>query len=270
MSDEQDRERSFEELEAKYAESYQEMFDENSYMDEAEIDVLLSKEEKEAQARWQDLHALQQEYPDARDFLTDVLQALIGARPTDIQYDIMDFLQRGGDYRMIQAQRGEAKTTITGIYAVWRLIHDPTTRVLIFSAGGDMAEEISNWVIQVIYGLEILSCLRPDTTKMGQRASVKRFDVHYHLKGAEKSPSVACMGITANMQGRRADILAFKSRYQKCEGVCHSALVKIPPIAPRAPSEEFSQHVRRSKTALISAFSATGEASISPRSQLSR
>lgn len=198
---------SFEELEAAHAKSYDEVFAEDSFMDEAEIEVLLSKEEKEAKARWKDLHALQAEYPDARDFLTDVLQALIGARPTEIQYDIMDFLQRGGDYRMIQAQRGEAKTTITGIYAVWRLIHDPTTRVLIFSAGGDMAEEISNWVIQVIYGLEILSCLRPDTTKMGQRASVKRFDVHYHLKGAEKSPSVACMGITANMQGRRADIL---------------------------------------------------------------
>ena len=223
---------SFEELEARFAKSYDDVFDERTFMDDDELGALLSKEEKEAKARWADLHALQQEYPDARDFLTDVLQALLGVRPTEVQYDIMDFLQRGGDYRMIQAQRGEAKTTITGIYAVWRLIHDPTTRVLIFSAGGDMAEEISNWVIQVIYGMDILSCLRPDTTKMGQRASVKRFDVHYHLKGAEKSPSVACMGITANMQGRRADILGFKSRGQKSEGGYPSSLVKIPPIAP--------------------------------------
>jgi len=186
---------------------YLEVFGEHTFMDEALLTDLLSKEEKEAAERWDDLKALQREYPDARDFLTDVLKALIGVTPTDIQYDIMDYLQRGVDYRMIQAQRGEAKTTITGIFAVWRLIQDPTTRVLIFSAGGDMAEEISNWVIQVIYGLDILECLRPDTTRQGQRASVKRFDVHYHLKGAEKSPSVACMGVTANMQGRRADIL---------------------------------------------------------------
>lgn len=186
---------------------YTEVFGEHTFMDEALLTDLLSKEEKEAAERWADLKALQREYPDARDFLTDVLKALIGVTPTDIQYDIMDYLQRGVDYRMIQAQRGEAKTTITGIFAVWRLIQDPTTRVLIFSAGGDMAEEISNWVIQVIYGMDILECLRPDTTRQGQRASVKRFDVHYHLKGAEKSPSVACMGVTANMQGRRADIL---------------------------------------------------------------
>ncbi len=98
MLDDNTREPTFEELEAKYAESYQEMFDESSYMDEAEIDVLLSKEEKEAQARWK--------------------------------------------------------------------------------------------------------------------------------------PSII------NTHGRSADILGFKSRYQKCEGVCHSALVKIPPIAPRAPSED--------------------------------
>ncbi len=67
---------SFEELEAVHTKSYEEVFDEASFMDEAEIKVLLTKEEKEAEARWRDLHALQAEYPDARDFLTDVLQSL--------------------------------------------------------------------------------------------------------------------------------------------------------------------------------------------------
>lgn len=122
--------------------NYEDLFGEHTFMDASELADLLTKEEKEAQARWQDLRALQEEYKDARDFLTDVLNQLLGVAPTDIQYDIMDFLQRGADYRMIQAQRGEAKTTITGIFAVWRLIMDPTTKVLIFSAGGDMAEII--------------------------------------------------------------------------------------------------------------------------------
>ena len=92
---EEERELSFEELEDKFASSYSEVFDESSFMDEGELEVLITKEEKEAKARWADLHALQAEYPDARDFLTDVLIALIGARPTPVQYDIMDFLQRG-------------------------------------------------------------------------------------------------------------------------------------------------------------------------------
>lgn len=50
MSD--DRELSFEELESKYAESYSEVFDKSTFMDEGELEVLLTKEEKEAQARW--------------------------------------------------------------------------------------------------------------------------------------------------------------------------------------------------------------------------
>ncbi len=36
---------------------------------------------------------------------------------------------------------------------------------------------------------------------------MEAFDVHYTLKGIDKSPSVKCMGITANLQGNRADIL---------------------------------------------------------------
>lgn len=169
---------SLEELEESLNRKYEEVFAPESFMDDSELTTLLTLEEKEAEARWSDLRALQDEYRDFRDFMTDCFQALIGVKPTEVQYDIGLFLQNGGDYRMIQAQRGEAKTTIVGLFAVWRLIHDPTTRVLIFSAGGDMAEEISNWVIQVIYGMDILECLRPDTTRQGQRASVKRFDVH--------------------------------------------------------------------------------------------
>jgi len=68
MIDESTVEVTYEELEAAHAKSYAEVFAEDSFMDTAELDVLLTKEEKEAQARWQDLHALQEEYPDARDF----------------------------------------------------------------------------------------------------------------------------------------------------------------------------------------------------------
>jgi hypothetical protein len=48
--------------------------------------------------------------------------------------------------------------------------------------------------------------MRPDR-QHGDRASSKAFDINWQLKGPEKSPSVACIGITANMQGRRADLL---------------------------------------------------------------
>lgn len=156
--------------------------------------------------RWVDLRLLQAEYPTFGPFLFDVIEGLMGFICTALQLDIANFLATGPRNRMVQAQRGQAKTTIAAAYAVWRQIHDPTTRVLIISAGQDMAEEISGWIIQIISGMEELACMMPDKAH-GDRSSVKAFDIHWELKGAEKSPSIACIGITSNMQGKRADIL---------------------------------------------------------------
>lgn len=161
---------------------------------------------EEALERWRKLELLQEHYAKFDDFLVDVITDLMGFVCTDIQRDIGQFVAHGPKYRMVQAQRGQAKTTITAIYAVWRLMHEPTTRVLIVSAGDGMATEIANWIIQIINGMPELECMRPDRSN-GDRASVEAFDIHYTLKGPEKSPSIACMGITSNMQGKRADLL---------------------------------------------------------------
>lgn len=160
----------------------------------------------EAYARWQELELIQKHYAKFSDFLTDVIQDVMGFICTDVQINIGEWVSDGPQYRMVQAQRGQAKTTITAAYAVWRIIHDPTTRVVIVSAGEDMAAEIANWIIQIINNMPELECLRPDRTQ-GDRASISAYDIHYSLKGPEKSPSVACIGITSTMQGKRADIL---------------------------------------------------------------
>lgn len=161
---------------------------------------------QDIEARWEKLTLLQNHYKQFDTLLIDVIESFMGFTCTDIQRDIGEFLSQGPDRAMIQAQRGQAKTTITAIYAVWRLIHDPTTRILIVSAGGPLAKEIANWIIQIVMGLDVLECLRPDASN-GDRQSVEAFDVHYGLKGPEKSPSVACLGVTSNIQGRRADLL---------------------------------------------------------------
>lgn len=156
--------------------------------------------------RWQALHDLQEAYPHFNEFLYDVITGLLGFDCTPLQLDIAMYLEFGPTYRMIQAQRGQAKTTITAAYAVWRIIHKPNCRVLIVSSGGPLATQISNWVIQIIEGMDILECLRADSAH-GDRSSVEAYDVNYVLKGPEKSPSIACLGITANSQGFRADVL---------------------------------------------------------------
>lgn len=159
-----------------------------------------------AAARWKELEVLQTEYKDFRKFLFVVMTQLLGFNCTWIQLDIATFLQFGPQYIMIQAQRGQAKTTVTAAFAVWCLIHNPSMRILIVSANDDMATEIAGWVIQIMKGLPELECMLPDITA-GDRSSVKRFDVHYTLKGAEKSPSIKCRPITGGLSGNRADLL---------------------------------------------------------------
>jgi len=162
--------------------------------------------ESESVLRWVEVEALRDHYALFEDFLYDCMTELMGFQCSELQMDIGRFLQSDVQYGMIQAQRSQAKSTIVAMFAVWQLIHDCKHRVLIISAGSEVAAEIANWVIQIIMNWDILECLRPDR-QHGDRASSKSFDINWQLKGAEKSPSIACIGITANMQGRRADLL---------------------------------------------------------------
>ena len=158
-----------------------------------------------AEVRWKKLRLVQDHYSDFLLFLADVME-MLGFSTTEIQKDIARWLVHGPHYLMVQAQRGQAKTTISAAFAVWSLIHDPAHRVLIVSAGGKQASEISTLIIRIILTMPELECMRPDTNN-GDRSSVEHFDVHYTLKGVDKSPSVACVGIGSNLQGKRADLL---------------------------------------------------------------
>jgi hypothetical protein len=155
--------------------------------------------------RWRRLEVVQELYAEFIPFLEEVM-ILLGFSTTEIQADIAKFIAYGPAYLMVMAQRGQAKTTICAAFAVWSLIHDPRHRILIISAGGAQASDISTLVIRIIMTMPELECLRPDTTA-GDRSSVEHFDVHHTLKGVDKSPSVACIGITGQLQGKRADLL---------------------------------------------------------------
>lgn len=159
----------------------------------------------DASVRWELLALLQEEFKEFVPFLREVMTHL-GFTLSEIQEDIANFMQYGPAFLMIQAQRGQAKTTIAAAFAVWCLIQHPEWRVLILSAGGTQANEISTLIVRIIMTMDILECIRPDK-HAGDRTSVASFDLHHSLKGVDKSPSVACAGIGANLQGKRADLL---------------------------------------------------------------
>lgn len=155
--------------------------------------------------RFKRVALLQEHYEQFVDFLADTLEFL-GFSMTELQADIGNFLQYSSGDIGVQAQRSQAKSTITAAYAVWSLIQDPTERVLILSAGDTQATEISTLIVKLITNWDVLACLKPDRNA-GDRTSVEAFDIHYSLKGIDKSPSVACAGVTANLQGKRAGLL---------------------------------------------------------------
>lgn len=158
-----------------------------------------------AAARWEQLELVQQHYSSFIPFLEDVMDEL-GFSTTDIQADIGGYIAYGPQYLMVQAQRGQAKTTIAAAFVVWFLIHNPAGRTLIVSAGGDQATDIATLIVRIIMNMDVLECMRPDKAA-GDRTSVEGFDIHHSLKGIDKSASVDCIGIDANLQGRRADLL---------------------------------------------------------------
>jgi len=156
-------------------------------------------------SRFSHVALLAEQYEKFEDFAEDGM-AFLGFDLTAEQRDISEFMQNGPRLRMVMAQRGEAKSTLAALYAVWRIIQRPSTRVLIVSGGEKQASEVATLVVRLIMTWEILECLRPDR-QAGDRTSTEAFDVHYALKGLDKSPSVACVGITSNLPGKRADLL---------------------------------------------------------------
>jgi hypothetical protein len=160
---------------------------------------------EQALQRWAELEFVQREYSEFAPFLADVMN-LLGFKTSPMQFDIGAYITYGPQYSMVQAQRGQAKTTIAAAAAVWSLIHNPQWRVLIISAGGKQANEISTLIVRIIGSMDMLECMRPDAAN-GDRTSVEAYDLHYSLKGIDKSPSVACTGVTGNLQGKRADFL---------------------------------------------------------------
>ena len=159
--------------------------------------------EEQAALRWKMLRLVQEAYPTFLDFLTDAMDTL-GFSVTAVQEDIAEFIADGPDSLMVEAQRGEAKSTIACIHGVYSLIRDPAHRVLVFSGGAEKAKENSFLMQRLIGGMPALKCMVPDPQE-GDRTGIEAFDVHYTLKGIGASPSVRCLGITANMQGFRGD-----------------------------------------------------------------
>lgn len=119
--------------------------------------------------------------------------------PTEIQYDIADYLQGGPRRRMVKGFRGVAKSWEAAALTLWWLKRDPNERILVVSAAKDRADAFTYFTKKLIEEIPFFHDLRP---QKGQRDSQVQFDVG--PSDAAHAPSVKSIGITGQLQGPRA------------------------------------------------------------------
>lgn len=122
--------------------------------------------------------------------------------PTDIQFDIAQFLQHGPSRMVIEAFRGVGKSWITSAFVCWLLYRDPNLNILVVSASKQRADDFSTFTLRLIRELPILRHLIP---RKDQRMSKVAFDVAG--AAASHSASVRSAGITGQITGSRADVI---------------------------------------------------------------
>jgi hypothetical protein len=137
---------------------------------------------------------------DFRNFLYVVWKHLNLPQPTDIQYDIAEFIQNAPKRSIIEAFRGVGKSYITSAHVCHQLLLNPDKKFLVVSASKSRADDFSTFTLRLINELPILQHLRPSED---QRSSKIGFDVG--PTGASHSPSVKSVGITGMITGSRAD-----------------------------------------------------------------
>jgi len=139
---------------------------------------------------------------DFRNFLFIAWKYLNLPEPTDLQYEMAEYVQYGPRRRMIKGYRGIGKSYITSAYVLWRLLLNPSLKVIVLSANKDRATAFTTFTKRLIEGMPILKGLIPEGS---QRKSVVAFDVG----GANDAhaASVRSIGIFGQMTGSRGDLI---------------------------------------------------------------
>jgi len=140
---------------------------------------------------------------DFRNFLYVTWQHLNLPHPTNVQYDIADYLQSKDEKRkIIEAFRGVGKSWITSAFVCWRLLINPQEKILVVSASKQRADDFSIFTKRLLGEMEILQHLAPNDD---QRNSNIAFDVA--PSRASHAPSVKSVGVTGQMTGSRASLI---------------------------------------------------------------
>jgi hypothetical protein len=135
-----------------------------------------------------------------RNYLRDLWKHLQLPPPTHTQLEIADYMQFGPKRQMVQAFRGVGKSYMAAGLVSWGWLWNPQLRNVTVSATQDFANELAQFVHQIVATFPLIQYLQP-TPK--QRQSVLAYDVA--LANPDKSPSLKSLGIMSQLAGSRAD-----------------------------------------------------------------
>ena len=138
-------------------------------------------------------------------FCTMLMRELnMAENPTPVQMQILDYLENGPKRRTIAAFRGCGKSTLSAMYILWRLFHNPDEKILVVSASLTRSEALTAWLLKTIGDVPWLRHMLPDSHD--GRYSRISFDVGT-CKYIEQSPSVRAAGIQGQITGSRASLI---------------------------------------------------------------
>ena len=150
---------------------------------------------------------------DFRNFLARCWQVIALPKPTYVQNDAAEFLQRGYDITkspfeapnnriFLAAFRGMGKSYLASALAVHYLALDPTLNIVIVSGAKDRADDFTGFCQRLILEMPELAYLIPKSTDRWSRVA---FSVAG--SGASHMPSMKARSIGGMLVGSRADIL---------------------------------------------------------------
>ena len=139
---------------------------------------------------------------DLRAFIWLVWQHLGLPEPTEVQYDIAEYIQKAPRRAIVQAYRGAGKSYITSAFAVWTWLNNPQAKIMVVSASKERADAFSTFTQRLIAEVPGCQHLMP---KAEQRSSKIAFDVGPAV--ASHSPSCKSVGITGQLTGSRSDLI---------------------------------------------------------------
>ena len=106
---------------------------------------------------------MQQQLP-LPQFITLLMRELnMADAPTPVQLQISDYLENGPKRRVIAAFRGCGKSTLSAMYLLWKLYHDPDEKCLVISASMSRSEAMTAWLLQTIGRVPWLKHMTPDS-----------------------------------------------------------------------------------------------------------